>query len=130
MVKVKALRVIIVDDSEIIRAVVGALLSERGHVVVELDDPRRIGAEIATSKPDLVLVDLSFPEDETLHVAQVMQSEGRGVPLVVFSDRPDSALEAATARLGAAGFLRKSTGSELAEGVEAFAAAHRPTPSP
>jgi DNA-binding NarL/FixJ family response regulator len=114
--------ILLVDDSEIVRMFVSALLEERGHVVSSIDDPDDIDAALARARPDIVLIDLSFPPAKTERLAQVLRSRPDPVRFAVLSDRPVPELERARERLGAMAYVEKGAGPAIVTCVEALCA--------
>jgi two-component system cell cycle sensor histidine kinase/response regulator CckA len=82
-----ARKVLLVDDEPAVRLVTGRMLSELGHQVVTADSGRR-GVELLQQEPegiDLVVLDLTMPEqsgEHTLHQLRVVRSN---VPVVITS---------------------------------------------
>jgi CheY-like chemotaxis protein len=109
---VTPLRVLVVDDSEIVRDIVAALFEAGGHRVKTAGGPAEV--EIgAADDIDVVLVDLSFPRPEIEALARALRERNAKAKLVVFSDKPDPVLQQAATSIGADGWLRKSTGPDL-----------------
>jgi DNA-binding NarL/FixJ family response regulator len=99
-------KVLVLDDSEIVRNVVAMVLGSRDIAVVELGEPRRLGALVAAEAPDLVLLDVAIPGARV--EALVAEARARGARRVVlYSDRPDAELARATGLAGADGYVRK-----------------------
>lgn len=105
-------KILLVDDSLIVRAIVTHALEASGHEVVAIEDPRGLAEAVAHGEPDLVLVDATFPgitDDQLVelvipHVA---------LPVVLFSDRSEAEVRELVARIGARGFVPKD-GATLA----------------
>ena len=111
-------RVLIADDQSILREGVRALLEgERG---LEL-----IGSSITPARPDVVLMDLSLPEQQGLEAIREIKRRCVGTRVLVLSlhDTPQSLRAALDA--GADGYLRK--GASRAELVLAIAVVLRGT---
>lgn len=64
-----ALRFVFVMDNEILRKVIGSIITKRGHHLVALPTMVDLLATLDTERPDVVLLDLS--EAEELQVAQL-----------------------------------------------------------
>jgi DNA-binding NarL/FixJ family response regulator len=111
-------RVLIADDQSILREGVRALLEgERG---LEL-----IGSSLTPAKPDVVLMDLSLPEQQGLEAIREIKRRCAGTRVLVLSlhDTPQSLRAALDA--GADGYLLK--GASRAELVLAIAVVLRGT---
>jgi DNA-binding NarL/FixJ family response regulator len=82
-------RLVIADDSVIVREGVTRLLTREGHEVLEsVADPDRLLAATATGHPDAVLVDIKMPPtftDEGLRAADTIRARFPGVGVLVLS---------------------------------------------
>jgi CheY-like chemotaxis protein len=82
----KALRILIVDDSEISRRITGTILRSRHWIICgEAEDGRAGVAKFQELKPDVVLLDLSMPDMTGIEAAQQMSSADPTVPLILFT---------------------------------------------
>ncbi len=103
-------KVMIVDDSEIVRDATQMLLEDHGYDVVTCDTP--IGASLIVSKelPQLVLVDFEMASLKGDHVVRIIKKNGRfsNILVLLFSDRPAADLERIAGECGADGFIQKS----------------------
>jgi DNA-binding response OmpR family regulator len=102
-------KILIVDDSEIIRDFVQTVLAEEGYEVIGLDSAIGFSRILVQEKPDLVLMDVSMPGlsgDKLVEIA--LRSGLHHCPIVLFSDRSDAELTALVDDCGAAGYVRKS----------------------
>jgi two-component system chemotaxis response regulator CheY len=81
-----ALRVLIVDDSEITRRIVGTILRSRQWTVCgEAEDGHSGVKKFQSLKPDVVLLDLSLPDISGIEAAKLMSAADPTVPLVLFT---------------------------------------------
>ncbi len=112
-------RVLLVDDSPIVRAVAVHALSAAGYETSAIEDPRGLDDAVTTFAPDLVLVDATYPNvtDEDL-VAAIARHSAR-LPVLLFSDRPESQIQDLVAKSGARGYVAKDA-SVLVERINAF----------
>jgi DNA-binding NarL/FixJ family response regulator len=114
------LRVMVVDDHELVRAGMRALLVL--HADVEVVGEARDGAELLallqTTAVDVVLCDLNMPRMDGIECLERMRAEHPGVRTVVLSmDESPEAVRLAT-RAGAAGYIVKHAATaELATAV-------------
>ncbi len=106
-------RLVVVDDHPVFRKGLVALVRAAGHEVVgEAADGREAVAVVATTEPDVVLMDLSMPEQDgfeaTAHITAAHPST-RVVVITLFDDEPSvvRALEA-----GARGYVSKQADPE------------------
>jgi DNA-binding NarL/FixJ family response regulator len=83
------MRVMIVDDSLLMREGLVALLSGRGHQVVEIaTDAAMVPALIRSGAPEVMLVDIKMPPtytDEGLRLAQAVRSHHPDIGILVLS---------------------------------------------
>lgn len=83
------MRVIVADDSLLVREGLGALLRARGHAVVDaVGAPERVPALVRTHAPDVVLVDIRMPPtytDEGLRLAAGLRRSHPEVGVLVLS---------------------------------------------
>ncbi len=83
------MRVIVVDDSLLVREGLVALLAVRGHDVADVvDNPSAVPALVRAHAPDVVLVDIKMPPthtDEGLRLAAGIRSAHPGTGVLVLS---------------------------------------------
>ena len=81
-----ALRILIVDDSEITRRMLGTILRSRKWTVCgEADDGVSGVQKFDQLKPDVVLLDLSMPDINGIEAAKLMSAADPTVPLILFT---------------------------------------------
>lgn len=102
-------KVLIVDDSSIVRMQVGRLLTEEGFTVVEAIDGLDATEKLASS-PDakLIICDITMPRMSGLEFLSTIRKDGvQPVPIVMLTTegRPDMIQKAKA--LGAKGWLVK-----------------------
>ena len=95
------LRVLVVDDDDAIRELLGVALNEAGHEPILALDGQHALRLALVSHPDVVVLDLGLPiMSGPEFVANWREHSGdNGAPIVVISGRPDVMAEAQ--RLGA-----------------------------
>ena len=79
------LLVLIIDDEDLTRRYIGALLENRKYRVIEADNGKDGIRLFKSKKPDLVLVDLRMPEMDGLEVLIELNKYNPDVPLIVIS---------------------------------------------
>ena len=78
-------KVLIVDDTEVIRRVLSRFLVKEGHDV-QLAESGRQGIErFQSNKPDLVVVDVEMPDVNGLVVLETIRNIDVEVPVIVIS---------------------------------------------
>jgi DNA-binding NarL/FixJ family response regulator len=86
---------------------VHSLLDAVFETVLMVADERSLMEAIATSKPDLVVVDLSLPSSGEVNIARRLMSQHPDLRLVVLSVHDDPTVVAAVRQAGAAGYVLK-----------------------
>src|SRR5512141_2759363 len=103
----KNTRVLLVDDDDTFRRVMGSELTRRGYTVVSAAsgaDAIEKGARVA---PDVTLLDLRLPDMDGIEVLKRMHAKNPSAPVVVLTAHGtiDTAIQAM--RLGAQDYLEK-----------------------
>lgn len=90
------LRVVVAEDSAVIRAGIVEILADRGHEVpAAVGDPASLIEAVARHHPDVALIDVRMPPDYTdegLRAALTLRSEHPGLPVLVFSQYVETRL--------------------------------------
>ena len=82
----EALRILIFDDSETTRRIVGTILRSRHWTICGEAADGRTGVEkFKKLKPDVVLLDLSMPDMTGIEAAQQMSAADPKVSLILFT---------------------------------------------
>lgn len=105
------MRVVIVDDSELMRRGLALLLSTSAtvDVVGEAADGREALAVVEKVAPDVVLTDAQMPVLDGVGLVGELSRTHPGLPVVVLTTFDDDHVVRAAMAAGAAGFLLKST---------------------
>ena len=114
------IRVVIVDDHPSLRAGVRTDLDRSGvaTVVGEASDGGEAIELVRQAMPDVVLMDLSLPTVQGVDAIRAIVEESPHVKILVLSASEAEANVLEAIKLGAAGYLLKtSTATELADGV-------------
>lgn len=122
-------KILLVDDSEIVRDMVRLSLGEHGYDVVALDSPFGFSRTLHDEKPDLVLMDVAMPALRGDRLAEVARRSSLHIcPIVLFSMHSEEELARLAAECGAAGYLRKTGNTEhLLHEIERIIASFRGT---
>ncbi|MBB5137948.1 DNA-binding NarL/FixJ family response regulator [Thermocatellispora tengchongensis] len=121
------MRVIIAEDSTLLREGVARLLTETGFdVVATAGDARTLLAEVARHRPDVAVVDIRMPPtrtDEGLRAAREIRRDFAGTGVLILSQyvRVSYTVELLDGGARGVGYLLKDRVSDIAE----FAAAVR-----
>lgn len=115
------MRVVVADDSLILREGLVRLLTESGFDVVgQAADGAELLAQVDAHRPDVAIVDIRMPPthtDEGLQAARELRSRHPGVGVLVLSQyvRPSYALELLAEGADGVGYLLKDRVSDLGE---------------
>jgi two-component system invasion response regulator UvrY len=116
------IRVLICDDHQIVRQGIRQMLADASDIelaaeadngphalklVREANDGTRLEARI-----NVVLMDIAMPHRDGLDVLRQLRSEFPRLPVLMLSTYPDKQYAVRSLKLGAAGYLNKSTDSE------------------
>jgi DNA-binding NarL/FixJ family response regulator len=105
------MRVLIIDDEASIRALLTALLSDKGYEVVgALEDGSAIMETIRQKSPDIVCLDYQLPGRDGLEILREIHESAPQIDVLFMTGSDDTAVEQMAADAGAAGFIRKPFG--------------------
>jgi DNA-binding NarL/FixJ family response regulator len=95
-----------------------ALLEPEFDVVGTVTDGRALLAEFSRLNPDVVLIDISMPLLNGLDAGRQLKMQQRSVKLIYLTMNPDPDLAGEALRLGASGYvLKSSAASELTQAI-------------
>lgn len=124
--------VLIIDDSDAIRALITVYLRTGGYQVLEAPNGQ-IGLEVvATKKPDLILLDIAMPVMDGFSVcARLQQNEElRSIPILMLSALSDTESKMRAFELGAVDYITKPVGKgELLARIQTHLTINRLTSS-
>jgi len=114
------MRVVLADDSILLREGVARLLAEAGFDVVgQAADAEELLEQVATTEPDVAIVDIRMPPDTDggLHAAREIRVHHPRVGVLVLSQyaRPSYAFELLSESAERVGYLLKDRVGDLAE---------------
>ncbi|MDY6786420.1 MAG: response regulator, partial [Cyanobacteriota bacterium] len=106
---VEGARLLIVDDDLALAETLAAGAIAEGMEVELSDSPAKARQAIARSLPDVVLLDLSFPDstEAGFEFLQELAQTQPALPVIVFTAKESFAARVKVARLGGRGFLHK-----------------------
>lgn len=108
-------RVLLVDDDPRFAGVVRSVLEDDGYDVVGVvDSAAGVNGAVAEHGPDVVVLDLVLPDGDGLAAADDLRSDGRDVPVVVFSSLFDQRIARETMASGY-GYVEKAAGVDALE---------------
>ncbi|MFI1357354.1 response regulator [Streptomyces sp. NPDC020898] len=121
------LRIVLAEDSVLLREGLTALLTRVGHeVVAAVGDAEALLTSVAEQEPDIVLTDVRMPpdfQDEGLHAAVKLRETRPALPVLVLSQYVQRAYAAELLDSGdgtGVGYLLKDRVGQVAEFVEAL----------
>jgi len=108
------IKVVLVDDQNLIRQGVRSLLELAGDVLVvaEARDGEEALTVIRHAAPDVVLLDLRMPKMDGVAVLRALQAEGTCPPTIVLTTFDDDVALLEAVRAGAKGYLLKDVSLE------------------
>jgi len=103
------MEILVIEDDPVDRKLVGIVLATSGHTVRERVSAEEAIEAIATSRPDLVLLDLRLPGMNGLDLVRKLKSipENRDLPLVAVTAVPELFSREAALAAGCDAFLVK-----------------------
>ncbi len=121
-----AIRIIIAEDSAILRDGLVQLLTDRGFAVIQaVSDAVSLQQAVADNPPDVAVIDIRMPPtftDEGLRTAIELRRDHPGVGILVFSQYVETRYAAELLAGGAAGigYLLKDRVADVTDFVEAL----------
>ena len=112
-------RILVVDDKELMRDSVAAILSRKGHTVVTAADGSAALARIADKRPECIVTDLQMPGMNGLELLEQIRKIDAELPVVFMTafGSVETAVEAM--KKGAFDYVTKPfSGDELAISAE------------
>jgi DNA-binding NarL/FixJ family response regulator len=108
------IRVLVVDDQELVRAGLRGILRERYgfDIVGECSDGAGVAATVQQLRPDIVLMDIRMPVVDGVAATAAVRRLADAPPVLVLTTFDDDEILAAALRAGASGFLLKGVPAE------------------
>ena len=114
-----SLRILIIDDSEMIRRIVGTIVRSRDWTVCGEAEGGWSGVKkFQELMPDLVLLDLAMPDMNGIEAARLMSAIDPTVPLVMLTALKLDGLERAARNAGVCSIVSKSECWNLLTSIE------------
>jgi DNA-binding NarL/FixJ family response regulator len=116
------LRLLVVDDHEIVRQGLVALLERRAafSVIAEAGTAAEAIEAARTHRPDLIIMDVRLPDGSGIEAAREIRAENPAIRVVVLTSYPDEEAVFAAIVAGASGYLLKQIrGRDLIGALEA-----------
>ena len=116
---VKDLRILIVDDSETTRHILGTIVRSRDWIVCgEAEDGWSGVRQFQELRPDAVLLDLSMPGINGLEAARMMSDSDPPVPIILFTAVDADGLEGAARSVSICAVVPKTQSWNLLQTIE------------
>ena len=121
------MRIVIAEDSAVVRAGLVEILADRGHeVVAAVGDADALRTAVTEHHPDVTVVDVRMPPgytDEGLRAAIAIRRDHPGTGILVFSQYVETRYAADLLRMrsGGIGYLLKDRVANVAEFTDAIA---------
>jgi DNA-binding NarL/FixJ family response regulator len=121
------MRIVICDDHELMVEGLSAAVTRAGHTVEALARTTTDGVSaVARYRPDLLLLDLSFPDGDSLDAAAEVVARHPGTKVVILTGSEDVATVRAALDLGVTSYLRKDQRIDtIIDGLERSARGER-----
>ena len=102
------MRIVVCDDHRVLLEALSHALATRGFIIeAATSSPAEAVAAVKLYDPDLLLVDVSFPDGNGLDAAREVMSHYPRTRVVVLTGSDAAATEIEAARIGVAGYIRK-----------------------
>jgi len=106
--------ILLVDDQEDLRKVIGLRIKNWGYDLIEAQDGRE-GIEAAQTKnPDIIILDYMMPDMDGISVLTEIRKTNKTIPVVMFTAYPNKMSMLESEKLGVSSFVPKlSTYSDI-----------------
>jgi DNA-binding NarL/FixJ family response regulator len=111
---VKKLRVLVVDDTTLMRQGIKSLLEQRDtiEVVGEVANPQAVTELTDGLVPDVVLLDQDMPGFDTVQAIKLVKARLPQVEVIVLAETPDDTTAFRALEAGASGYVLKDTDAD------------------
>jgi DNA-binding NarL/FixJ family response regulator len=116
------LRLLVVDDHEVVRQGIVSLLERREgfHVVAQAGSVAEAIEAARRHQPDVVVMDVRLPDGSGIEATRDIRTEHPGIKVVMLTSYPDEEAVFAAIVAGASGYLLKQVrGRDLVAAIEA-----------
>ena len=103
-------KILLVEDDENIRIMVGAMLESAGYQVIETRNCATAITLASSHIPDLILLDLGLPDMDGMELLEYVRKSDL-IPIIVLSARSDEAEKVKAFDLGANDYITKPFGA-------------------
>lgn len=99
--------VLVVEDDPLIVSFMRTALRKSGHLVRSADSGAAAREQLGSGAVDLLLLDLTLPDEDGLDLLRDLRASGSDVPVVVVTSRSDPADRATALELGVEDYVVK-----------------------
>ena len=103
----RKLKIMVVDDEDDIRTMIGEMIETWGHEAILVDKTKDILTGIARGRADLLLLDLNMPGASGLDVLKVLRRRRIQTPTIIVSAHVSADVAQELAELGISGIVAK-----------------------
>ena len=103
----EAIKILLVDDEQLVREELGGLLRDQGYAVLTGADGEEGLALFRDEQPDLVISDVRMPRRDGLSLAETIRAEAPHVPVTVITGHGTEAMAIEALRTGVTDFIKK-----------------------
>ena len=100
-------RILVVDDSQLIRQIVSRILKAAGFEVIEATDGSKAIEKVETEKPDCMILDILMPEMSGFEVLKDLKHKELEIPVIILSADIQETTKSECFKLGVLDFLNK-----------------------
>jgi len=79
------MKILVIDDDDAIRRMIGKILRSDGHEVLAAEDGRRGMSLFRKERPQIVVTDIIMPEQEGFETIMAMRRDNPGVKIIAIS---------------------------------------------
>lgn len=101
------MKIMIVDDSSSVRALLRLILAPMQCELVECADGKEAIAQYSRTKPDIVLMDIEMPVMDGIAAAEQVLEKDPGASVIMMSQYSDAVITERSLRTGARRFISK-----------------------
>jgi len=115
-----AIKLLIADDNAALQRIVKRLLEKQGYLVMQLPDTVGLVEQAAASRPDLIVLDVGFPNADGRDMLSSLKRDARTkeIPVLVWSGQDADSQRRIALNLGAEDFVEKGTADELVSKIQ------------
>jgi len=100
-------KILVVDDAEFLRVRISKMLSSEGHDIIEAENGLKAVETYKTSKPDMVLMDITMPEMDGLAALREIKKYDPSAKVVMLTALGQESVVLEAIKSGARDFVVK-----------------------